>query len=397
MAKQYRQNTSYGEILADGSENSESEEGSSVNHGNTRLPFGLCERYGIQLPSKATPRDAWNALKGKGITPEQVYAELERKGDSAKSDKISDASASIERMVSDSRIVYSKRLSKERMLANINAGNAEMRDITVSLFNDDSFGYNSNERNTAYFPGFNKVCMREQDDGGTENSPYTKGGVFYHETWHAIDENYGEGSKLSSDYVLSTGKTFNGTVKEESITVNWGEAQQEISREMDEYYSKQGLDRQRIISDYQRMKQQAEQIQKEVQIQSGNWFDGYIAKGNFEQQEENIKLKKDFITVSATPKAIQRKWGDLSDIYCGYTKGKSDLVKMGHSKSYWNKSSDRRGVEAFAECASAKATNPEGWEVLKKYMPNLTAGFEEIYDALRSGRIKSKGRPKYEP
>ncbi|MDE6586149.1 MAG: hypothetical protein K2K80_05675 [Clostridia bacterium] len=397
MAKSYRQNTSYSEIMADGKEDGEGE-ASSVNHGNTRLPFGLCERYGINLPSKATPRDAWNALKGKGITPEQVYVELDKKANSASADKNSDASASIERMVSDSRVVYSKRFTKERMLSEINAGNAEMRDVTVSLFNDDSFGYNSNERDTAYFPGFNKVCIRKSEEGGTENSPYTKGGTFYHETWHAIDDNYGERTRLSSDYVLSTGKTFNDTVKDECVTVNWTEVQQDISREIDDYYANQGLDRQRIISDYQKMKQRAEEIQKEVQIQSGNWFEGYVARGDFEKQKENIKLKKDYSTVSEIPKTIQRTWGDLSDIYCGYTKGKHDLVKMGHTKSYWIKGgSSMRGIEAFAECASAKATNPEGWKVLKKYMPNLTAGFEEIYDALRRGKIKSKGRPKYEP
>ena len=75
MAKQYRQNASYRDIL-DGEEGEEpnAPNGSS---GNTRLPFGLCERYGISLPKNATPRMAWEALKkGTGLTPEQVYAEL---------------------------------------------------------------------------------------------------------------------------------------------------------------------------------------------------------------------------------------------------------------------------------------------------------------------------------
>lgn len=50
------------------------------SHGNTRLPFGLCERYGIQLPNGATPRDAWDALKGKtGLTPDDFYRDLRQK------------------------------------------------------------------------------------------------------------------------------------------------------------------------------------------------------------------------------------------------------------------------------------------------------------------------------
>ena len=44
------------------------------DNGNTRLPFGLCERYGIPIGKDWTPRDAWEALRKKtGITPEQAY------------------------------------------------------------------------------------------------------------------------------------------------------------------------------------------------------------------------------------------------------------------------------------------------------------------------------------
>lgn len=37
--------------------------------GNTGLPFGLCEKYGISLPENATPKQAWDALAEKGIAP----------------------------------------------------------------------------------------------------------------------------------------------------------------------------------------------------------------------------------------------------------------------------------------------------------------------------------------
>lgn len=48
--------------------------------GNIGLPFGLCAKYGIYLPSNATPRDAWNALKDRtGLTPEQVYKAIREK------------------------------------------------------------------------------------------------------------------------------------------------------------------------------------------------------------------------------------------------------------------------------------------------------------------------------
>lgn len=63
-------------------ENVEKQEQTAVKlrSGNTRIPFGLCKRYGIDLPDDATPRDAWNALEGKGITRKQVYDALKRSG-----------------------------------------------------------------------------------------------------------------------------------------------------------------------------------------------------------------------------------------------------------------------------------------------------------------------------
>jgi len=55
-------------------EDSESTE--SAPHGNTKLPFGLCKRYGIDVGNDWTPRDAWAALSDKGITPEGAYKRL---------------------------------------------------------------------------------------------------------------------------------------------------------------------------------------------------------------------------------------------------------------------------------------------------------------------------------
>ena len=62
--------------MADIDNTDESKEEESA-HGNTRLPFGLCKRYGIPLPDYATPRMAWEALKrGTGLTPDQIYDHL---------------------------------------------------------------------------------------------------------------------------------------------------------------------------------------------------------------------------------------------------------------------------------------------------------------------------------
>ena len=41
-----------------------------------RLPFGLCDKYNIKLPIGAKPKDAWDALKSKGINPEEEYKKV---------------------------------------------------------------------------------------------------------------------------------------------------------------------------------------------------------------------------------------------------------------------------------------------------------------------------------
>lgn len=63
----------------DDQENNQSNGGeSSGGHGNTKLPFGLCKRFGIEIDPSWTPRDAWDALAGKGITPGGAYDRLKK-------------------------------------------------------------------------------------------------------------------------------------------------------------------------------------------------------------------------------------------------------------------------------------------------------------------------------
>ena len=55
------------------------------------------------------------------------------------------------------------------------------------------------------------------------------------------------------------------------------------------------------------------------------------------------------------------------------------------------------GHEALAEIASSKAVNQEGYDLMKKFIPKTVAVFEEIYEKLKKGDIKSSGRQKYQP
>jgi len=65
----------------------ETEEEGKGRHGNTKIPFGLCQREGIDIQKGWTPTDAWNALEGKGYKAGETYQELKKTGTVAKRTK----------------------------------------------------------------------------------------------------------------------------------------------------------------------------------------------------------------------------------------------------------------------------------------------------------------------
>lgn len=84
--------------------------------GNIGLPFGLCKKYGVTVPDGATPRDAWDALKGKtGLSPKEVYMRLRAK-QSMKDDekKLSTRAGSAEKKKKSLSDYYKERKEKDR-------------------------------------------------------------------------------------------------------------------------------------------------------------------------------------------------------------------------------------------------------------------------------------------
>ena len=184
---------------------------------------------------------------------------------------------------------------------------------------------------------------------------------------------------------------------EETRGVNWNEAKESIEQDINDYYSNQGINRAQITQQRAIAVQKAKDIFDKTLQETGSYFKAMNARSAYLQSQEFADIMSEYEKVKNIPKSIYRKWGDLSDIYSGFTSGRSDLVSMKHSRSYWQSDVLKRGKEAFAECASAKATSPESYQVLKTYIPNTVAIFEEIYSKLLKGEIKIKGRAKYEP
>lgn len=417
----YRQNASYDFISKKPWDPATAEiiddEGGTTN--KNALPFGLCKKFGISLPDGARPRDAWEALKQHGVYPpwtpegEDQYTEdglkegaEEAKGEEAKEADSEKSQQTIEKMLSSDRMIYDKHLTKEFVTGSLQAATAEMRDTTVRLFNEDSFGYNNAyTKDTAYFSGINKVSfVRERNIGGEKyDSPYEEGSVFFHESWHAIDANYGEPvdvskmsawqiwhSTLSETYILKNGKTFERVLFDECKKIDWGTAISEIKADKEVALKKLGLN-------YEDCKKAwTEVLNKEMDLRRKAGYGSSPELRSFMSSKEYQQALKNYGIVSSFPAEVKRKWGDLSDVAAGYTQGRQYIAGTGHTAKYF-RTAGSRAHEAFAECAASLAIKGESYKVLKRFMPETMAAFEEIYQDLKQGVIKSNGREKYKP
>jgi hypothetical protein len=83
-ARGYRADAPYQEPTSEEVAQLQGSRGGGGGHGNTRLPFGLCKRFGIDIDPSWTPKDAWAALAGKGITPEKAFEALKKGEDPGK-------------------------------------------------------------------------------------------------------------------------------------------------------------------------------------------------------------------------------------------------------------------------------------------------------------------------
>lgn len=67
-------------LRMDADEDEESSGNKGGGHGNTRIPYGLCQREGITIEEGWSPSDAWAALEGKGYSAKSAYKELRETG-----------------------------------------------------------------------------------------------------------------------------------------------------------------------------------------------------------------------------------------------------------------------------------------------------------------------------
>lgn len=271
-----------------------------------------------------------------------------------------------------------------------------------------------------------KVQLGADAYEGTDKC-YSKGGIFFHESGHALDYTF-KGSHYddtwSNNYISEKhNKSISDMIKEE-ITANvdyeqvkkdyealkesyktpeydgWVKEKDQLQSELEtiskEVYGnpdlkaktdelaqlrKQKVDAWRS-GNYDDMKK----YQSEIDAKNVEWaeFEKSLYPSDYKEKLERKRELSKQIT-GAVEKAYSDanvKYGDLSDMMQA-SLGNSKRISMGHASSYFDARS--RGKEAFAEIMSAKATNPQSLEVMQKYIPKTLEIFDEIIDKIKKG------------
>lgn len=394
-----------------------------------RLAYGYVEhKLGMNTAKMTTDEVIKEFLNAKGSrTPNDFFKnrfkgkeEPKKEETKAKPKTEAEFKEQKKRMLDDTRrIVYARVVTKKKLERALDVGQNGMGELTARLFNEDAFGIKAdqdNETGAYYRPIDNATNFKMNSFGFNEYFDiHEEGGTFYHECWHAIDNNYSTYSQkdrygfvtsdgnLSIDYVLSTGKTFQQTLLQEYQKMNFDALKDEIDAEKEVYFKeKYGMTRQEARNKYEELLKKSNELFDNAMLAK----DTTLTKKLYEEWQEftksteylEAKRIRNVANDFSPPAKMMRKWADMSDVVNGATKGNETLVGVGHRRDYWNSwnADDRRAKECFAEIASSLATNPESYDVFKKWLPETVKAFEEIHGKLDSGEIKSKGRTKYE-
>lgn len=215
-------------------------------------------------------------------------------------------------------------------------------------------------------------------------------GVFFHESGHGNDYFLGQRTGAYSG-MLSTSwehgrfsKTIRGEVDDWIETVNarmkvefkahrtdatWlvqnGYTSGWELNELEEYARSAGVTLEAILSGKHKISS------------TDSWYARFVPKHTKAHAQEAIRKEIDNLIRADGGKAA----GSLSDIVGGATKGKVQ-AGIGHRKVYWT--GDARhypqdvAVEAFAEMSEAYVTNPDSLGLLRKYLPQSMACFDEM-------------------
>ena len=355
----------------------------------TKLPFGLCKKYGIDLPDDATPRDAWDALKGIGISVKDEYKKAFGDKDKDKKDNVSKPGEKTIEARRDKifgnrgvqqHFMYQGDFNEQYCKDQFDKGDDMHKEIILSTLENSNITYRKSTRDQCFSATGRVELTVDRTYGGEDNS-YAKGEVFYHESFHAVDGAYASywGGMLSHTYTDENGKSLYDVLKAEKrgFASKIPEITEMRDNEVNSLMLKDGIDAKKIETEW-----------SDVRYKLSSFAWGSPEYNAFKNGEEfNNAYQKHLVlmrTRTKYEKKFNKKYGFLSDILSQY----NSSIGMGHSMSYWKKDKYHPSSEFFAEVGACGATNKEALEMVRKYFPKSVEFAEKLIKGIHSGAIK---------
>ena len=383
------------------------QKGRSVSRANTRLPYGLCQAAGIDVPKGATPKDAWGLLEGKtGITAKEVYHKIKEeksvgsfkeriksgvKKFKGKVEKFADThmyhglmkSPAGKKLGRAIQRVYNETESSDPYARELMGRMGELFEQSGEEFpvrvgtRSTSAALSSfiHERSGQRISGVSFPGLTRDEDARITTATYT------HEMSHAIDhalQDMGEPSwdntKLCDAIVQARKKIHSGSMSDaiKNVFADFKSKFEEVS---------------------DRQKKEISDKEKELNLKYYGHEDGFNANGksyfSFSSavHKERAKELKDFYSKSKIRWNCERRKcrGDdgstsLQDLYDAISAGglrSSGTVKYGHSESYFNRDRESVPTEVFAEFMTLAMCYPKEYRMFRDDQPELCAALEE--------------------
>jgi len=377
-------------------------------HGNTRIPYGLCQREGIQVGKDWTPSDAWNALEGKGYKAGEVYKELRSTGKVAKKSFKRPPMRMEEKHFPD--FMKTRALKKSTMeIASFVSDHCDDGNITEFLGMSVS--------NHAKLPPKVKCTRSSKDSGAAVSTTYPKSTRIPLETTVKVpmlskDLTKEERAQAIRDFCHEWTHYIDFIGREKDQYGHFSETMQELQDAVKSYDGKIGEEATKLFRDYidgynqldNEFKRRLQELPKELMKEKfGDRVPGWIhsrtgyvdiwgvrSSGEYAEAKKHAKelkkrenaLKEEF---ARKKRAFMDGSTNLQGIYDALSGGAhrdAGRVKFGHSKRYFERRETERGLEALADYVALKATNPKLCEVFIKDKPEIARALDHTIVAL---------------
>lgn len=389
----------HGRIDADGDE--ENNGGGKRSHGNTKLPFGLCQREGIKIDPNWGPSDAWDALAGKGYSAGDVYKELKETGKVGKKGGAKAKKPPTRIQESHFQPEFtSKTYRKNTMVfADYISDHCDDGNITEFLSAGAAGGKKPSKFKVKRLSGADGACViytRDLDDieiripnfASIKDEKKRAQAVrtFAHEYTHYLDM-LARGEH--GDHFTGT----NSKIEEELEKAKSKGVGEEVSKVFKEYND--GFDR--IKKDYDtKVKTFNRDFAKEKfgdsfpewlkEDGTWNYSLGWRAWQAYQPEMKKYSSERKKVAKQlATESSLERRaymdgatclQGIYDSIHGGELRDKK-IVKYGHSLGYFKRDKENRAVEVIADYVALRATNSKYADMFAKDHPGLADALDE--------------------